>query len=1095
VAYVLAGALIASCSGGGNRLLPSAGGFAPNAASESSLSTSRRHKIPVRLRIRIPRRTRDHVRIAHPSTISALTQSVGISVDGGTQVNFNTTPTSPGCVAGATGLVCTFNLAAPVGNDTFKATTYSNPGSNGIALDQGTATVPITAGQANSVVVSLGPVVTNTNNSGVGSLRYAVATSNPGDTIIFLLPTPATIGLTGPISIAGKTTIAGPGVSGGITISGGGANQLFIVNGTLTISGLILTAGKAATPSFPGGAIYNAGTLTLAANSIGNSTSIVSIRRARFKQPGALRPHCVLMQSEGGAVYNNGTLVSSGNTFNGNTISNGPCITGDGGAIFNDAAGSISSTNDTFSNNAAQNGGAVFNVGLSPASFTSDTFTGNTGCTATLGCAPTGCTNTGCTNFEQGIGGAIYDSGLGAVITSSTFTNNVAGGASNGSHGIGGAIVFGGGIPVVTGSTFSGNVAGGGSDYCSIGQGGAIYDNGLTLELDNDTFTNNQATGDATSGGGAVVGAQAISGSGDTFTSNAAVGKGSSTCTAAASSSGIGGAIYDSASALITLTKSTFTGNSASGNQTGGGGAIAAMDAILAGDTFTSNTAVGTGAQGASANGLGGAVYTSSVAKVTGSTFTSNGATAGGATPSSAGGGAIYDNGTLVSSGNTFTSNAISLSPGSGLAVGGAVVDSGTTISTGDAFKSNTATSSGGAGGGAAYLAGSYLINSGTFTGNSTTGVESLGGAIGASAAGKITNTTITGNAAHGGSAIGAGGGIYDTGGFEMSNSVVSQNTVAQIGGGIASSGSETISGSSITGNTVTNAALTNMGGGGVFGSAGLAFNGSTIANNTVTISGAGASGGGGILGASMLLESSTVSGNALNGSAPNSGGGGIAIAGNFAAINSTITGNVSHDDGGGLWLPANFTVTLINDTIYQNTASGNGGNFDNLGTSTTIINSILAGGSAPTGPDINNPGAITSGDYNLIQTAVAGNALGGSTGNDLSGDPKLLPLANNGGLTFTNADQAQGVSPGTGHIPYTGGTHCGGFTLANDQRGYARGAGGVCDVGAFEFAGIPTASRPRPLPPLHNVKRGRSLVKLPVLHVPVITLPRIQGV
>ena len=42
------------------------------------------------------------------------------------------------------------------------------------------------------------------------------------------------------------------------------------------------------------------------------------------------------------------------------------------------------------------------------------------------------------------------------------------------------------------------------------------------------------------------------------------------------------------------------------------------------------------------------------------------------------------------------------------------------------------------------------------------------------------------------------------------------------------------------------------------------------------------------------------------------------------------------------------------------------------------LANSIVAGGTAASGGDIKNAGTITSGDYNIIQTAVAGNALAG---------------------------------------------------------------------------------------------------------------------
>jgi len=134
---------------------------------------------------------------------------------------------------------------------------------------------------------------------------------------------------------------------------------------------------------------------------------------------------------------------------------------------------------------------------------------------------------------------------------------------------------------------------------------------------------------------------------------------------------------------------------------------------------------------------------------------------------------------------------------------------------------------------------------------------------------------------------------------------------------------------------------------------------------------------------------------------------------------------------------------------------------------------SIVAGGTASSGPDIANAGTLTSGDYNLIQSAVAGTGLSGATGHDLLADPQLLPLANNGGPTLTNAETTS--SPGRAYIPYTNGCGpSGGYDT--DERGFTRGAGGVCDVGAYEYAGVATAIRhrhDRALVRGHHAKRG----------------------
>ena len=196
----------------------------------------------------------------------------------------------------------------------------------------------------------------------------------------------------------------------------------------------------------------------------------------------------------------------------------------------------------------------------------------------------------------------------------------------------------------------------------------------------------------------------------------------------------------------------------------------------------------------------------------------------------------------------------------------------------------------------------------------------------------------------------------------------------------------------------MTGATATGTGGGGIFstGSIGVAW--TTVSNNSVTVGGAGNSGGGGgYNGGGIELLQSTISGNSVLGSAAASGGGGIYDDAASELINDTISGNSSHLDGGGIEVAANFSVALANVTLVKNVATGTGGNIDNL-FAMILANSIVAGGTAASGGDIKNAGTITSGDYNIIQTAVAGNALAGTTTHDKTVNPLLLGLSNNGG-------------------------------------------------------------------------------------------------
>src|SRR5438093_327501 len=69
--------------------------------------------------------------------------------------------------------------------------------------------------------------VTNTNDSGVGSLRQALADANDGDTIDFSVATPATITLTsGELVVNKSITISGPGADQ-LSVNGNAASRVF----------------------------------------------------------------------------------------------------------------------------------------------------------------------------------------------------------------------------------------------------------------------------------------------------------------------------------------------------------------------------------------------------------------------------------------------------------------------------------------------------------------------------------------------------------------------------------------------------------------------------------------------------------------------------------------------------------------------------------------------------------------------------------------------------------------------------------------------------------------------------------------------------
>lgn len=204
--------------------------------------------------------------------------------------------------------------------------------------------------------------VTNTNDSGPGSLREAVAqaNANPGSTIRFGLPSyPATITLTsGGLSIHSDMTIEGPGAFE-LTVSGGFNFQIFDVGrARVTISGLFLTLGSS---DGDGGTISNRGVLTLENCSIETCTA-ADRGGAVYNGNELTLKNCGLSDNQtgqGGAVEHEGaalTIVNSSFIFN-QAVS-------DGGALSLDGL-SCTMTNDTVAGNKCDNGdGGVWGAGV-----------------------------------------------------------------------------------------------------------------------------------------------------------------------------------------------------------------------------------------------------------------------------------------------------------------------------------------------------------------------------------------------------------------------------------------------------------------------------------------------------------------------------------------------------------------------------------------------------------------------------------------------------------------------------------------------------------------------------------------------------------
>jgi parallel beta-helix repeat protein len=216
-----------------------------------------------------------------------------------------------------------------------------------------------------------------------------------------------------------------------------------------------------------------------------------------------------------------------------------------------------------------------------------------------------------------------------------------------------------------------------------------------------------------------------------------------------------------------------------------------------------------------------------------------------------------------------------------------------------------------------------------------------------------------------------------------------------------------------------------------------------TVSGNTSTAD------GGGIFSnaATVTLTDCTVSGNTATGA-----GGGIASVGFGAATltltDSTVSGNTAAS-GGGIYNAGAGTATLNGCTVSGNTATGNGGGIDNTApaASFTLANTIVAGNTAPAGPDADGP--FSSLGFNLIGKTDASTGwvktdLTGTTAKPLNAD--LGALANNGGPTLTMLPLPG--SPATGH----GSVALVPKGITTDQRGLPRILGGKTDIGAVEL-------------------------------------------
>jgi hypothetical protein len=215
-----------------------------------------------------------------------------------------------------------------------------------------------------------------------------------------------------------------------------------------------------------------------------------------------------------------------------------------------------------------------------------------------------------------------------------------------------------------------------------------------------------------------------------------------------------------------------ISGNNASGVLEVSGGSLDLMDVtVVNGSAFrgggivsgggTTLTVTNSTFSGNSASFQGGGIFNGGTLAIANSTFYGNSA--------GSEGGGIFNGGTLTVTNSTFSGNSADS--------GGGMSNGGTLTLTNSTFSGNSARS----GGGMASDVGTLTVTDSTFSGNSAAvggGIRIDGGTL------TVTNSTFSGNSASG--AFGFGGGIFNIGTLTVTNSTFSANSAGRSGGGIA---------------------------------------------------------------------------------------------------------------------------------------------------------------------------------------------------------------------------------------------------------------------------------------------------------------------
>jgi fibronectin type 3 domain-containing protein len=204
--------------------------------------------------------------------------------------------------------------------------------------------------------------------------------------------------------------------------------------------------------------------------------------------------------------------------------------------------------------------------------------------------------------------------------------------------------------------------------------------------------------------------------------------------------------------------------------------------------------------------------------------------------------------------------------------------------------------------------------------------------------------TKITSNSNYSNSAYSYGGGVYVAGTFIMNGGEISSNTTAgsisylshySYGGGIYVAGTFTMNGGKISNNTAYSDCSYSYGGG-VYVAGTFTMNGGEISNNTAYyylsfsyLSSYSYGGGVYVRSGTFTMNGGTISGNTANGNTISDktvsyGGGVYVYDGTFNMKSGEISNNTATDSGGGIWYGINngSTFRMSGGVIYGSNAA-----------------------------------------------------------------------------------------------------------------------------------------------------------------------------